>query len=278
MSRGDNLSKSGGPTPADVAIIDRAVDEFQRAGEEEEEALFEGLLTELAHAISQRFVQTHDDAWLTELAKLTAATEMVEAENISAIADALLFEREGLGNLRSTRFFGVRRDYVPEPEIYREVDTAGAQLIATATGYRVNGRGFPIFEGRIEVAGASGQPMQSFPFVTGGGSSSHKITNGPCPPGRYTAHGFRLRNDLGFVVDGVGYSINLDERDGTAVYSRKYFRIHPDGWPFGTKGCLGMQGDKAAQRAAMKAFKDQLDAAEGRRVVLAIQYRRPGLK
>jgi hypothetical protein len=262
------------PSPEDVTAITRVITEFQSATEPQAEEIFEGSLSELARAISERFARSKEDAWLTELRRLVAATEAVEAENISAIADAILFERPTLALLRDDRHFGLlRRDYTPEEDIYKEVDTTGATIVATATGYRVNGKGFPIFEGNIKAMNVSGAPIDTFEFVTGSGSRSHRITNGPLPPGRYTAHNFHTRDDLGFVVDGVGYSVNLDEMEGTSVYGRKYFRIHPDGWPLGTKGCIGIRGEKSAQRRAMEIFESMLKAPGGNReVVFAMQY------
>lgn len=276
MDDGRDLSWDTAPSAEDVTTIDSAIAEFKAAGDPKAEDIFEGRLTELARAIFARYTNTREDAWLDELRKLANATELVEAENISALVDALLFERPSVSELRDARHFGLfRRDYSPEDAIYQSVDTTGATIVATATNYRVNGKGHPIFEGRIDVLREDGSKIDSFDFVTGSGSPSHTITNGPLPPGRYSAHTFRMRDDLGFVVDGIGYSINLDERDGTKVHGRKYFRIHPDGWPRGTKGCIGISGDKARQRAAMELFKAAINApGKDGRAVLVMRYER----
>ncbi|WP_448670438.1 hypothetical protein [Pseudoxanthomonas mexicana] len=276
MEDGRDLSWGTTPNAEDVATIDSAIAEFEAAAEPKAEDIFEGRLTELARAISDRYTQTKDDAWLDELHKLASATEQVEAENISGIVDALLYERPSLSALRDTRNFGLfRRDYSPDDAIYQSVDTTGVNFLATANKYRLNAKGNPVFEGRVDILKADGSIIDSFDFVTGSGSRSHTITNGPLPPGRYSAHAFRMRDDPGFVVDGIGYSINLDERDGTKVNGRKYFRIHPDGWPRGTKGCIGISGDKARQRAAMELFKAEIDAPGRNGVALfAMRYER----
>lgn len=276
MDDGRDLSWDTTPGAEDVSTIDSVIAEFRSAGDPEAEDIFEGRLTELARAISARYTNTREDAWLDELRKLATATESAEAENISAIVDALLFERPSVSELRDARHFGLfRRDYSPEDEIYQSVDMDGATIVATATSYQVNGKGHPIFEGHIDVLREEGHKIDSFDFVTGGGSQSHTITNGPLPPGRYSAHKFRMRDDLGFVVDGIGYSINLDERDGTKVHGRRYFRIHPDGWPRGTRGCIGICGDKARQRAAMESFKAAINApGKHGPAVLVMRYER----
>ncbi len=271
-----DLSWGVTPSPEDVTTIDRAVTQFKEAAEPHAEEMFEGPLSELARAISSRYTCTKEDSWLDELQKLVSATESIEAENISAIVDALLFERPALSHLRDKRHFGLfKQDYAPEETIYQPVDTAGAAIVATANRYRVNGKGFPMFEGTIGVLNDNGKTVDTFEFFTGGGSRSHTITNGPLPPGRYTVHSFRHRNDLGFVVDGIGYSVNLDNREGTNVYGRKYFRIHPDGWPPGTKGCIGIRGERSRQRSAMDIFEGMLGKpGENGRTVLAMQYAR----
>ncbi|UPG89494.1 hypothetical protein L2Y96_19170 [Luteibacter aegosomaticola] len=273
MSYVDDLSVNGPPTERDSAIIDGALESFHGAKEPDASGIFEGPLTDLARGIAQRYRRSHEHQWLSELAKLTHATAMIEAENISAIADSLLSESQGLAALRRSRLFDLR-SYTPEDSIYAPVDVSGARLIATANAYRMTLLGNPIFLGTLELLDEDRKTKDSFKFATGGGSQSHEITNGPCPPGRYTASGLRLRNDLGFTVGNVGYSINIDPCDGTQVFGRKYFRVHPDGWPIGTKGCIGIQGDEEEQRRSMNALKDMLDKSVVHSVLLAVRYTR----
>jgi hypothetical protein len=273
MSYADDLSVTGAPSERDSAIVDGALESFNCAKEPDATAIFEGLLTDLARAIAQRYQRSHEHQWLSELAKLTQATAMIEAENISAIADSLLSESQGLAVLRRSRSFALR-SYTPEDSIYAAVDVSGARLIATASAFRMTLLGNPIFLGTLELLDEDWKIRDSFKFATGGGSQSHEITNGPCPPGRYTASGFRLRDDLGFTVGKVGYSINIDACDGTQVFDRKYFRVHPDGWPVGTKGCIGIQGDEEEQRRSMNALKDMLDKGVDHSALLAVRYTR----
>jgi hypothetical protein len=272
MRGANELSAGGGPSIDDSRLVDLAVSSFRAAAEPEAQSLFEGQMTDLAVAIAERYTMTSDGRWLTELAKLSSATAMVEAENISAIADSFLHEKGGLTNLWVSRNLTLK-NYVPEPDIFDKVDLGGARIVATADRYEINWKGNPIFFGTVELLGPDGTTASTFEFATGSGSQSHRTTNGPCPPGRYSASAFRPRTELGFVVGKVGYSINLDERDGTEVYGRKYFRIHPDGGAIGTSGCIGIRGDDMAQMRALTAFETMLNQVAGHSVIVAICYK-----
>ncbi|MDX2015676.1 MAG: peptidoglycan-binding domain-containing protein [Myxococcaceae bacterium] len=73
------------------------------------------------------------------------------------------------------------------------------------------------------------------------------------------------RGGRSFVRDGVGYSFTMEDPnrpgsdrfyDARAGRDRQYLRIHPDGGPRGTAGCIGIVGDGATQRR----FRDDLNA------------------
>jgi RHS repeat-associated protein len=65
--------------------------------------------------------------------------------------------------------------------------------------------------------------------------------NTPLLPGLYKASFLRNRTESGYVdPNGLGWSVNLDPLFGTA---RTLLRIHPDGGPPGTLGCIGIKGD-----------------------------------
>lgn len=51
------------------------------------------------------------------------------------------------------------------------------------------------------------------------------------------------------ILNGVGYSFHLLPTDGTQVFGRSLFRIHPDGNPLGTNGCLGVRENAARLHA-----------------------------
>ena len=52
------------------------------------------------------------------------------------------------------------------------------------------------------------------------------------------------------VLDGVGYSFDVDPTDGTPVYGRSLFRIHPDRGSPQTNGCLGIRERASVLREA----------------------------
>lgn len=70
------------------------------------------------------------------------------------------------------------------------------------------------------------------------------------PQGDWTLSNFRWRDEVGFSRDGVGFSVDVGP-DGS--YGRMYLRIHPDGGPPGTAGCIGLTcgADSATSFAQM---------------------------
>ena len=63
------------------------------------------------------------------------------------------------------------------------------------------------------------------------------------PNGAYMTNNYRERTDnVGFINDGVGFSIDLLPLFST---NRTDLRIHPDGGFPGTKGCIGLSGEKS---------------------------------
>ncbi|MEQ8715662.1 MAG: RHS repeat-associated core domain-containing protein, partial [Cyclobacteriaceae bacterium] len=59
----------------------------------------------------------------------------------------------------------------------------------------------------------------------------------PLPNGVYTVSNYREREEEGFSNHGIGFSIDVGP-DG--YYGRTLLRIHPDGDPPGTLGCIGL--------------------------------------
>jgi hypothetical protein len=86
------------------------------------------------------------------------------------------------------------------------------------------------------------------------------------PTGRYvvTVH-LNHRTDAGFVRDGVGFSFILSDAnrpnsgtmwDSRANRQRTLLRIHPDGGPRGTAGCIGI----VENAPALNRFRDDMNA------------------
>jgi hypothetical protein len=110
------------------------------------------------------------------------------------------------------------------------------------SGTTTSSRGFPVVQGTFTLFAADGSTLDAFDVNTGGGARTFRTTNGPVPPGLYRVSNHRPnRTTAGMVFHGVGYSLDLDPTDGTQVFGRSLFRIHPDGEPIGTNGCLGVR-------------------------------------
>ncbi|HEV2912367.1 MAG TPA: L,D-transpeptidase family protein [Pyrinomonadaceae bacterium] len=110
-------------------------------------------------------------------------------------------------------------------------------------------RGFPVVHGTFKLFAQDGSEINTYTVNTGGGGKNFQKTNGPVPPGIYTvSHHLANRDTRGMVLNGVGYSFHLLPTDETQVFGRSLFRIHPDGNPLGTNGCLGVREDAARLR------------------------------
>jgi len=127
--------------------------------------------------------------------------------------------------------------------------------------------------GILQVINGDSTVLDQFYVLTGGGAANFQKTNGPLPPGRYKVDYYRANRDdkptMG--VDGVSYSFNLSETDDTEVYGRSLFRIHPDGGPIGTYGCLGIVGNGSVQQRFEDLAASVL-ANEGGDFVLSCRY------
>ena len=274
INDGTGLSENEEPTVEDQKIIADAIGEFSTADLSGQIFLFEGRLAALAMGIAQRYRSGGGQEWVVQLAMISDATSFMAAEDISAIANQLLEEPAGVELLRATRNFALVGGYQPDPSLHEVIDTAGCRIVVSCGQYSLkNGRN-PIYMGSMKLLNPDLSEAENFEIVTGGGSPSHKITSGPLPPGRYLARNFRHRNDkIGMISGGVGYSVDLDACDGTAQYGRSAFRIHPDGAPFGTQGCIGVQGDAATQGAAMEMLRRMVGGATaGSPLKFRIQY------
>jgi hypothetical protein len=76
-------------------------------------------------------------------------------------------------------------------------------------------------------------------------------TLGPIPSGRWTVSNYRERTEKGYVKDGVGFTVDITP---DPLWGRSNLRIHPDGPPIGTAGCIGLEG--SAQQ--LQNFSDRV--------------------
>lgn len=110
-------------------------------------------------------------------------------------------------------------------------------------------RGFPVVRGTFTLLTPDGGEAGVYASNSGGGARNYRMRNGPLPPGLYrVSHHRPNRSTAGMVHAGVGYSFDLDPADGTQVFGRSLFRIHPDVNPLGTNGCIGVREDAARLR------------------------------
>jgi hypothetical protein len=140
------------------------------------------------------------------------------------------------------------------------------------SGTTTSSRGFPVVQGNFILFNADGSTLDAFAVNTGGGARTFRTTNGPVPPGLYRVSNHRAnRTTVGMVFNGVGYSFDLDPTDGTQVFGRSLFRIHPDGQPIGTNGCLGVR-ENAARLRQCETHLVELLRANPRGLKVAVRF------
>jgi hypothetical protein len=193
-------------------------------------------ITEVTYEIRQQFPR--------ELEKAMASLPPEQQVRIQW----LLREFEGQENLpaeiveREARFTSNRVNLIARAlnDTPRSITRILGEFAGTDTFQ--SSRHFPVIHGTFRIFALDGNELGSYVVNTGGGASNYRTTNGPVPPGTYRVSNHRPgRTTLGMVLEGVGYSFDVDPTDGTQVFGRSLFRIHPDGNPLGTNGCLGVR-------------------------------------
>ncbi len=133
-------------------------------------------------------------------------------------------------------------------------------------------RGFPVVQGKLELFDARSAELDPYKVNTGGGARNSHITNGPIPAGYYRLSNFRPRDTVGMVLNGIGFSFDLDPVMDTRVYGRSLFRVHPDGGSEQTNGCLGVREGAARLAECRDRLRALLRQGD---VVISVAY--PGL-
>ena len=82
----------------------------------------------------------------------------------------------------------------------------------------------------------SGQIVASWPALSG----SRGLF--PIPSGKWKLSNYRKRTVPGFTREGYGFSVDITP---DPLWGRTALRIHPDGSPVGTAGCIGLTCNKA---------------------------------
>lgn len=99
------------------------------------------------------------------------------------------------------------------------------------------------YTGVLTVWDTQGNVVGSFNATTGGFVASYRRQYGPTPPGYFVVSHYRSRTERWATREGVGFTFDLDEVVRTG--NRSAFRIHPDGPPPGTHGCVGLTENSA---------------------------------
>lgn len=127
------------------------------------------------------------------------------------------------------------------------------------TGTFTSSRGFPAKSGILTLRDTRGNEHR-FDVNSGGGAATYTQRNGWTPPGIYRISNHRPnRTTAGMVLNGEGYSFDVDPTDGTNVFGRSLFRIHPDGGSEGTNGCLGVRESAQQLRACESIIADLIE-------------------
>jgi hypothetical protein len=126
-----------------------------------------------------------------------------------------------------------------------------------------------LYRGTLTVSDRNGGVTGRYSATTGGFVADYRRKNGPTPPGYFVVGNYRpdRGNTPGMRRNGVSYSFDLDEVRRTG--DRGAFRIHPDGAPPGTHGCVGVAEDAATLRDCASKLADAL---RGGRFLLAVAY------
>ncbi len=138
--------------------------------------------------------------------------------------------------------------------------TSGILGKFVGTNTFTSSRGFPVKKGIFTLFKPNGDAIDSYDVNTGGGAQTFRTRNGPVPPGVYrVSHHQSNRTTAGMVLNGVGFSFDLNPANGTPVFGRSLFRIHPDGSSPGTNGCLGVHENTAKLKRCERQIADLLN-------------------
>lgn len=124
-------------------------------------------------------------------------------------------------------------------------DPSGLETLLFIPGKLVPTRGGGRTPGRLVLVDDNGALIREWPASSGGhrapGTTVPRGMPTLLPQGKYRVENPRRRDKAGMVRDGVGFSFDLLPNFPTR---RSSLRIHPDGGPPGTQGCIGIGGDR----------------------------------
>ena len=153
-----------------------------------------------------------------------------------------------------------------EPALAADTGPVLARFVVTDS---FDGARRRVWAGKLAVFGRDGRRLAEYAARTGGFVADFRLPNGPTPPGTYRVGNYRSNRTgaPGMTRDGVSFSFDLKEVDGTAVFGRSALRIHPDQAPPGTHGCIGIAEDGDGLRSCAKMLAENLASDHARLVV-----------
>ncbi|WP_164902998.1 L,D-transpeptidase [Rhizobium leguminosarum] len=141
------------------------------------------------------------------------------------------------------------------------IAAAGLQTLAAFSAMEAVDAGHvKLYRGTLTVFDANKKVTGIYKANTGGFVADFRRKNGPTPPGLFKVSNYRpdRGNTPGMKREGVSFSFDLDERNPTG--NRSAFRIHPDGPPPGTHGCVGVFEGADKLRECASKLNDVLKA------------------
>jgi hypothetical protein len=252
---------------------------FRTLAEELRSEFYDSTLAPQVDEFATRIREGTDVASLSRWLQLQSMTVDLAVEGISDTTFKLwqLFKQDideaaaRLGPEQRSRIEALLREFADEddgaalpPQVARSRAMAlradaPASFIGESTFTSV--RGFPVVQGTLTLRDSSGA-AHNYLCNSGGGARNSHLRNGPTPPGVYRVSNHRPnRTTTGMVLDGVGYSFDVDPTEGTPVFGRSLFRIHPDGGHPQTNGCLGVREGHNRLREAERIIVDLMRAS-----------------
>jgi hypothetical protein len=233
----------------------RALPQDERSG------FFDDVLMPRAQLFSKNVVEDPQGARLGQWLQVQAMTADFAVDGISDVTYDLWKQRpeaveaaaKRLPADARARVLQLLREFLPDSEEAAPEPAAGSARALGARDTSLNGafigestftsvRGFPVAHGTFTLFSPPGTKLASFTANCGGGARNHLKRNGPTPPGIYRVSNHRPnRTTDGMVLNGVGFSFDLNPAAGTEVFGRSMFRIHPDGNSPQTNGCIGLR-------------------------------------
>lgn len=211
--------------------------------------------------ITLELYKNHRDEFLSAMKKLPPDALFEIEDFISAINDeGLSFEQLEIAT----------RDAISKSTNFEILSSTLPVLAKFIINQENTERKVKRYTGYLTILNQNGNEIGRYNATTGGFVASYRRKNGPTPPGYFIVSRYRTRTKQWATRDGVGYTFDLDEINRTG--KRSAFRIHPDGAPPGTHGCIGIVEDAEKLKDCRDKIKANLSSVQEFR--LLVEYGR----